>query len=60
MTLSELQALEVGDVILTGSPADTPSALSVEGQLKFNVIPGTHRGSRVVRVIDPTKADKSV
>ena len=56
MTLSELQSLSVGDLILTGRASDAPAVLEVEGQSKYHVVPGMHRGTRVVRVteaVDP-------
>ena len=52
MTLSELQSLSVGDLILTGRASDAPAVLEVEGQSKYHVVPGMHRGSRVVRVTE--------
>ena len=56
MTLSELRSLSVGDLILTGRHAESPVLLSVEGRPKYQAALGQHRGSRVVRVIRPTRS----
>lgn len=55
MTLPELQSLSVGDLILTGQASDAPAVLAIEGQSKYRVMPGRHRGTRVVRVIEPVE-----
>lgn len=55
MTLSELQSLSVGDLILTERASDALAVLAIEGQPKYRVMPGMHRGTRVVRVIEPAE-----
>ena len=51
MTLSDLQGLEVGDLILTGRQSESPVTLLVEGRPKYLAALGQHQGGRVVRVL---------
>ncbi|MEE2719205.1 MAG: flagellar motor switch protein FliM [Planctomycetota bacterium] len=51
MTLSDLQGLEVGDLILTGRQSESPVTILVEGRPKYLASLGQHQGSRVVRVL---------
>ena len=51
MTLSDLQGLEVGDLILTGRQSESPVTILVEGRPKYLAALGQHQGSRVVRVL---------
>lgn len=51
ISLSELQQLEPGDLILTAKSADSPSVLCVEGEKKFLAEVGQYRGARALRVV---------
>ena len=51
ITLRELSDLQVGDMIVTTHDAKSPSVIYIEGEPKFLVEPGQHRGNRAVRVI---------
>ena len=50
ITLRELGALEVGDLIVTDRPSTGPITLSVEGRSKFEGHLGSHRGMRAVQI----------
>jgi flagellar motor switch protein FliM len=60
ITLSELGALEVGDLIVTDRPSAGPVTLSVEGQPKFDGFLGAHRGMRAVQIRADTLAEASL
>ena len=50
MTVSDLHNLEVGDVIMTGKPADSPVTLYIESVPKFFADIGRHKNHRALRV----------
>jgi flagellar motor switch protein FliM len=50
ITLSELKALEVGDLIVTHRPASSPAVLGVEGRPKFFAQIGQYRAGRALRI----------
>jgi flagellar motor switch protein FliM len=50
MTVSDLHSLEVGDVIMTGKPADSPVTLHIESVPKFLADIGCHKDQRALRI----------
>jgi len=50
ITLWDLQHLEVGDILMTEKPANTPVTLYIESVPKFLAEIGQHRNHRAVRV----------
>ena len=50
ITLSDLRHLEVGDILMTEKPANTPVTLYIESVPKFLAEIGQHRTHRAVRV----------
>jgi flagellar motor switch protein FliM len=50
MTVSDLHSLEVGDVIMTGKPADSPVTLHIESVPKFLADIGRHKDQRALRI----------
>jgi flagellar motor switch protein FliM len=60
ITLSDLHALEVGDLITTEKPAGQPAVLMVEGERKFFCRLGQvkgHRALQVMRAVTPDDRD---
>jgi flagellar motor switch protein FliM len=58
ISLAELRALEVGDLIVTSRPATSPAVLGVEGKAKFLAQIGQFRGNRALRIdraVSPTE-----
>lgn len=58
ISLAELRALEVGDLIITSRPANSPAVLGVEGKAKFLAQIGQFRGNRALRIgraVSPTE-----
>lgn len=53
ITLSDLLAMSVGDVILTDKPATGEVLLSVEGEAKFMAALGRHRDKLALRISRP-------
>ncbi|MFO0830079.1 MAG: flagellar motor switch protein FliM [Phycisphaerales bacterium] len=51
MTVSELQSLEPGDLIVTGKPASAPVVVNVQGRPKFLASVGQSRGARALRIL---------
>lgn len=60
MTLKELSALAIGDIIMTARPASSPAVLCVRGKKKFICHMGQHKGARAVRVVRPICAEDRV
>jgi len=58
--LSDLQALQAGDIILTEKPASAPLSLQVEGRPKFVGKLGQYRGNRCFQVTRPIVAKDRV
>lgn len=54
ITLSELQSMQAGDVILTGVPTTSPAKICVQGRPKFDGAQGQHLGRRAIQVISPS------
>ena len=52
ITLAELEALEIGDIITTDLPATAPISVSIEGRPKFEATLGQHRGQRAIQICD--------
>lgn len=50
MTLSELRALEVGDLLMTERPTSSPVVITASGHPKFVARLGQHRGKRALRI----------
>jgi flagellar motor switch protein FliM len=50
MTVSDLHNLEVGDVIMTEKPADSPVTLHIESVPKFLADIGCHKDQRALRI----------
>jgi flagellar motor switch protein FliM len=50
ITVQDLLAMSVGDIIVTQTPHDKPVTLSVEGENKFTGNIGQFRGNRAVRI----------
>ena len=53
MTLSDLQGLEVGDLVTTEKPAAAPVLLAAEGVPKFLAHIGQHKGRRALKIVRP-------
>jgi flagellar motor switch protein FliM len=49
---SDLQSLQVGDIILTETAADSPATVSIDGQLDFHGQPGVCDGRKAVVLSD--------
>src|SRR5690606_27084368 len=60
MTMADLQALEVGDLILTQKPAADPILLTVGGLPKFFGQIGQFKGQRAVQVARAVRAGDRV
>ena len=60
ISLSELRALEVGDLIVTNRPASSPAVLGVEGKPKFLANVGQLRGNRALRIGRPVGVNERV
>ncbi|MFM7052449.1 MAG: flagellar motor switch protein FliM [Planctomycetota bacterium] len=60
MSIGELRHLEVGDVIVTSRPANSPVSLAVEGRPKFMARLGQFRGKRALQVQRPIGAAERV
>ena len=59
--LSELRALQPGDIITTSQPASEDARLCVGSEPKFWAKLGKHRGNRALQVVRPCRVgDKSV
>ena len=56
ITVSDLQNLEIGDLIMTEKPASSPVTICIEGVPKFLGSIGQHRDKRAVRVHRAVKA----
>jgi flagellar motor switch protein FliM len=56
MTIAELRNLEVGDVVMTDKPANTPITLLAGGKPKFLADIGQHKGKRALRIVRPVQA----
>jgi flagellar motor switch protein FliM len=60
ITLSDLQNLEVGDLLMTDKPASMPATVCIEAVPKFVGDVGRHKGHRAVRIrrqVTPTDRD---
>ncbi len=60
ITLSDLQDLEVGDLLMTDKPAAMPATVCIESVPKFVGDVGRHKGHRAVRIrrqVTPTDRD---
>ena len=55
ITLAELRAMEVGDVIMTDRSSTRPAVITVEGKAKFFASLGQHRGQRALRIRRPIR-----
>jgi flagellar motor switch protein FliM len=55
LTLSELRHLDVGDLVLTGKPANSPVVLTVENSPKYLAHIGQFKGKRALRIIRSIK-----
>lgn len=55
ITVADLRSLEVGDLLTTEKPADSPVTIAVEGVPKFIGRLGQYRSNRAVRVIEPVQ-----
>ncbi|MDY7108081.1 MAG: flagellar motor switch protein FliM [Planctomycetota bacterium] len=60
ITLSELQGLEVGDIITTEKPAGEPMILTADGHPKFLAHLGQYKNNRALRIVRPIRgADRT-
>lgn len=55
ITLAELEALEIGDIITTDLPATAPISVSIGGRPKFEATLGQHRGQRAIQICDSSR-----
>jgi len=53
ITLSDLANIEVGDLIVTTTPASEPVTIEIENEPKLTAHIGQHKGKRALRVIGP-------
>ena len=53
LRLSDLLAMQVGDVITTDQPIDSPASLEIDDDTAVACIPGQLRKMRAVRIIQP-------
>ncbi len=51
MTIAELRNLEVGDIVMTEKPANTPVTLLAGSRPKFLADIGQHKGKRALRIV---------
>lgn len=58
ITLRDLLNLEVGDVLMTETPAAQPAALCVDGREKFHAYVGQVDGSRALRIARAVVGDE--
>ena len=59
ITLSELQSMQPGDIVLTDVSTTDPATLCVEGRPKFQAIQGQYTGHRAVQVVDAVQPGRS-
>jgi len=57
ITLSDLHALEVGDIITTDKPVSQPAVMFIEGERKFFARLGQIKGHRALQVVRPVSPD---
>lgn len=55
ITVADLRSLEVGDLLTTEKPADSPVTVCIEGVPKFIAKLGQYRANRAVRIMEPLK-----
>ena len=60
ISMSELRQLEIGDLIVTNRPANSPVVLGVEGKPKFLASLGQLRGNRALRIQRPVAPNERV
>ena len=60
ISMSELRQLEIGDLIVTNRPANSPAVLGVEGKPKFLASLGQLRGNRALRIQRPVAPNERV
>ncbi len=60
ITVSELENLEIGDLIVTEKLATSPVAICVESVPKYLGAIGQHRGNRAVRILRPVEESDHV
>ena len=61
LTAGDVMNLEVGDVIMTEKEQSSPLQICVEGQPKFEALPGVYKGRKAVRIGQPiVRADAVV
>lgn len=53
ITLRDLAEMQVGDLIVTTQPTETPATVLVEGEPKYQAQIGRHRGKRALRILKP-------
>ncbi len=56
ITMADLRSLEIGDMLTTEKPADSPVTIAVEGVPKFIAQLGQFRSNRAVRILEPIEA----
>jgi len=56
--VKDLLALQVGDIIETGKPADSESLLAIEGIQKFRGYVGKHRGKKAFLITRKARPDE--
>jgi flagellar motor switch protein FliM len=49
----DLKSLNVGDIMVTETSADSPAVVSIEGDAKFLAKPGVYQDRKAVRLTDP-------
>jgi flagellar motor switch protein FliM len=60
ISMSELRQLEIGDLIVTNRPANSPAVLGVEGKPKFLASLGQLRGNRALRIQRPVAPNERI
>lgn len=49
---AEFAQLQIGDVLLTGQPGQSPCSVELNGETKFQATVGSHQGHKAIRLID--------